>query len=263
MNNPVGICTWSLKNNPFEVVEALKTGGLKHLHLELVALELFRQPIQENDFAVSCTMLAFPQEDYSSLDRIRETGGIVPDDCWDLNRKLVVDAIERTEKLGVNYLSFHAGFIDHTDADSYAIFCCRMNELADTAQQHGIFLLLETGQESAVDLRCFLEELNHPALGVNFDPANMILYGKGDPIEAVKVLAPWIRHVHIKDATASEIPGAWGNEVPWGEGQVDHNLFFQALEEIGYTGALAIEREAGEQRLVDIVRAARLLENVK
>ena len=263
MNNPVGLCTWSLKNNPFDVVEVLKASGLKLLHLELVALEIFRIPIQEHEIGISCTMLAFPQEDYSSLDQIRETGGIVPDDCWALNRKLVVDAIERTAELGVAYLSFHAGFMDHTNAESYREFCSRMVELADVAARFGIMVLLETGQERASDLRVFLEEMNHPFLGVNFDTANMILYGKGDPIEALQVLAPWIKHVHIKDATPAAEPGEWGEEVPWGEGEVDPVEFIQTLEALGYTGALAIEREAGRQRREDIMCAAKRLKEMK
>jgi L-ribulose-5-phosphate 3-epimerase len=80
----------------------------------------------------------------------------------------------------------------------------------------------------------------------------MILYGKGDPIAAVAVLARWIRYVHIKDATAPNSPGEWGVEVPRGSGEVGCRQFIQALEEAGYSGALAIEREAGASRLDDI-----------
>ena len=120
-------------------------------------------------------------------------------------------------------------------------------------------LLMETGQETAQDLRNCLEDLDHPALGVNFDPANMILYGKGDPIEAVKTLAPWIRHVHIKDATASNTVGEWGTEVPWGDGEVEGKKFVQTLDEIGFSGTLAIEREAGDSRSHDIKLAVKRL----
>lgn len=259
MKLSIGICTWSLKNNPFEVFQTLEETELTHLHLELVAAELFRERIKENHIIVSCTMLAFPQEDYSTLDQIRKTGGIVPNDCWTLNRALVLDAIKQTAKMGVAFLSFHAGFIEHTHTESYTLFCERMFELANAAKEHGIMLLLETGQETAADLRFFLEEFNHPALGVNFDPANMILYGKGNPIDAVHTLAPWIKHVHIKDAVSSSVAGEWGTEVPWGDGEVGAADFLAALDSIQYTGALAIEREAGEQRIEDIKTAANCL----
>ena len=88
----------------------------------------------------------------------------------------------------------------------------------------------------------------------------MILYDKGNPIQAVKTLGPWIRHVHIKDALRTETPGTWGSEVVWGTGQVGPEAFMAALDEIGYTGALAVEREAGDTRVEDIRTA---IENLK
>ena len=89
----------------------------------------------------------------------------------------------------------------------------------------------------------------------------MILYDKGDPIEAVRVLAPWIKHIHIKDAIRTTQPGTWGAEVPWGDGQVGTEAFLDVLEEIGFEGALAIEREAGDDRFGDIKLAAERLLN--
>lgn len=256
MKNKAGICSWSLRNDVEEVAYAMKETGLSRLHLDISAVEGFQEPIAQNNWTVGCTMLAFPQEDYSSIASIRETGGIMPDSCWEHNRELALDAIGKTATMGVPYLSTHVGFIDHEDAEGYATFCARLTELADAAQAVGIMLLMETGQESATELLSCLEDLNHPALGVNFDPGNMILYGMGDPVKAVTILAPWIRHVHIKDAIKSPVPGEWGTEVPWGDGEVDCKGFFRTLEEIGYTGVLAIEREAGDARRSDICQAA-------
>jgi sugar phosphate isomerase/epimerase len=96
-------------------------------------------------------------------------------------------------------------------------------------------------------------------MGVNFDPANMILYDKGDPIEAVRVLAPWIKHVHIKDAIRTKTPGQWGAEVPWGDGQVNSGAFLKVLRKVGFAGVLAIEREAGDDRVGDIKLAVERL----
>jgi sugar phosphate isomerase/epimerase len=81
---------------------------------------------------------------------------------------------------------------------------------------------------------------------VNFDPANMILYDKGDPVEAVHVLGKWIRQVHLKDATRTKVPGQWGTEVPVGTGEVAWPEFFDALAKLNFSGPLVIEREAGE-----------------
>lgn len=259
MKQRTGICTWSLNNEVEPVFQCLGKAGLHRLHLDVAAADRFRGPAAERDIRISCTMVSFPQEDYSTLESIRQTGGIVPDDCWEQNRRIVKEAVAVTAELGVEYLSFHAGFIDHEDSDGFLRFGRRMSELADAAAERGVMLLMETGQETAEELRAFLDMVEHPALGVNFDPANMILYGKGRPGEAVQVLSPWIRHVHIKDAVASAVPGEWGTEVPWGDGEVDAG-FFQALERIGYSGAFAIEREAGEARMDDMVQAADGLE---
>jgi sugar phosphate isomerase/epimerase len=96
-------------------------------------------------------------------------------------------------------------------------------------------------------------------LKVNFDPANMILYEKGDPIRAVEILAADIRSVHVKDAIATKVPRTWGDEVTLGEGQVNIKLFIKTLKKVGYRGPLCIEREVGnpEQRLTDLAHGIR------
>lgn len=184
----------------------------------------------------------------------------MPDEYWQQNHNLFVGAADVTVAMGVKYLSMHAGFIDDSDPAYAKKFYDRINCLADVAAERNIILLLETGQETAQDLRNFLEKLNHPAVGVNFDPANMILYDKGNPIEAVKVLSPWVKHIHIKDAIRTKQPGTWGTEVSWGDGEVRPERFLNALKEIGFEGVLAIEREAGVDRLADIRLAAERLQ---
>ena len=111
---------------------------------------------------------------------------------------------------------------------------------------------METGQESAEDLCELLTSLNHPALMVNLDPGNMILYNKNDPIDALRILSPWIKQIHAKDAVRSKIAGQWGKEVPWGDGQVGGIRFLSALHEISFKGSLIIEREVGENPIRDI-----------
>jgi sugar phosphate isomerase/epimerase len=197
-------------------------------------------------------MIGFEQEDYSTLETIKATGGIAPDDCWEKNKQYFLRAICATAALDVRFLSTHIGFIDHTDGEYAKKFYDRIRTMADAAAAENIILLMETGQESAEDLKAFLEEMNHPSLGVNFDPANMLLYDKGDPIEALKVLAPWIKHVHIKDANRTTTLGTWGSEEVWGTGQVGDTAFLAALKEIKYNGVLAIEREGGDNRKGDV-----------
>lgn len=266
-NFPIGVCSWSLREDIAGVAEAMNKIGIDHVHLALrPALEksgvAYLSAVRKQSWTISATMLDFPQEDYSSLDSIKVTGGIVPDEFWKRNRQLFIDAAEATAELDVKFLTMHAGFIDETNPAYANKFHDRIKSLADVATKKGIVLLLETGQETAEQLRDFLRQLNHPAVGVNFDPANMILYDKGEPIEAIKTLGPWIKHIHIKDAIRTTQPGTWGQEVPWGEGQVGPEAFIDALEEIGYQGVLAIEREAGNDRFEDIKLAAERLQSL-
>jgi sugar phosphate isomerase/epimerase len=245
-------------HNDFDGLDGLmKETGIRHVHLDLRPVCIGRSEdslrrIRRLNWAFSAAMIGFPQEDYSTLQTIRATGGIVPDNCWPQNKDYFLKAIETAAQLGISFLSAHIGFIDHANNDAYQKIIDRGMMLADAAAQKNVTLLMETGQETAKELHRFLNNLAHPAVGVNFDPANMLLYGKGDPVEAVGILAPWIRHVHIKDAVAAQIPGQWGTEVVWGTGQVGAEMFLAALQEVGYEGAVAVEREAGQTRRNDI-----------
>jgi len=260
-NWPLSVCSWSLHADLNGVVQAMKQLGIGQVNLALKPVFLdtgdkYLEAIQKQSWIISATTIGFFHEDYSSLDSIRATGGIVPDKHWTRNREMVLRSIAITAELGVRFLTMHAGFIEDSEHVKAQQFRDRLACLADAAGERGISLLMETGQETAKCLRNLLEELEHPALGVNFDPANMILYGKGNPVEAVRMLGRWIRHVHIKDANGTKVPGTWGTEVPWGQGQVGSVSFLGALKDIDYKGALAIEREAGDDRLGDIRLAA-------
>jgi sugar phosphate isomerase/epimerase len=246
------------------VAKVMKELGLQHVHLGIrgaVEDSSGKQldTIRAQRWTITSTMIDFPQEDYSTLESIKVTGGVVPDDSWERNRDLFVGAAQATATLGVKYLSMHAGFIDESNKAYVKKMHQRMRTLADAAEANGIALLLETGQETAPELSHFLEELDHDSVGVNFDPANMILYDKGDPIEAVRVLSPWIRHLHVKDAVRTKQPGTWGSEVPWGDGQVGVERFLGVLQEVGFKGAMTIEREAGDNRAGDIKLAIQRL----
>ena len=133
----------------------------------------------------------------------------------------------------------------------------RIDRIAGVFARDGIALGFETGQETAETLAAFLRMLGRKDVGVNFDPANMILYDKGEPLAALRTLGPWIRHCHLKDARRTRVPGAWGEEVAVGAGEVDWTAFLGTLDGLGFKGDLCIEREAGTQRAADI-RAGRL-----
>src|SRR4029077_19388022 len=122
-----------------------------------------------------------------------------------------------------------------------------LGTVSQLAAEKGITVAFETGQESSKLLRRTLDDLKCPNLKVNFDPANMLLYDKDDPIKAVELLGPDIRTVHVKDALRTKVPGTWGEEVPLGKGQANIKAFVKTLKKVGYRGPLCIEREVGDQ----------------
>lgn len=265
LSGRLAVCSWSLQpSDPQDLIAKLHAVGIRRVQLALDPLR--EQPavwgraaeqLRAAGIIVVSGMFGCVGEDYSTLETIRRTGGLVPDETWAQNWKNVQTTAPLAQSLGLKLVTFHAGFLPHDSGDpGFAKLKARLEQVAEVFAARGIALGLETGQETAAALRRFLETLARPNVGVNFDPANMILYDKGDPIEALRVLAPWIRQVHLKDARRTRVPGTWGEEVVLGTGEVDWPAFFRTLGEIGFNGDLCIEREAGGQRVADI-RAAR------
>lgn len=268
----IGVCSWSLKPNSVEqLIEQMDELRLDHLQLALNPLlttspeqqDAYIHQLNEAEIAITAGMIGFPGENYGSIALIRGSGGMVPSDQWSARRQLAIDAGQFAKRIGIELISLHLGFIPPSNDQAYPTLINRVREVAAAYAQDGIGLLFETGQERASELLMFLNDLNVKNVAVNFDPANMILYGSGDPIEAVQTLGRHIQHVHIKDAIASASPGIeWGREVAFGAGDIDHTAFLRALIDVGYDGPLVIEREAGETRLADVKRAIAKLEEL-
>jgi len=268
----LGVCSWSLRPAGMaELVESVRQLGLSHVHLalgKLVSLDDKQRHteldhLRGSGLTFTAGMIGFPGEDYSTLPRIRLTGGFVPDESWSVRRQLMLEASRIAEELGITLLTTHAGFIPPSNHVDYPKLLGRVAELAESLRQRNIVLALETGQESASELLQFLNDLPGENVAVNFDPANMLLYGSGDPIEAVTTLSRHIRHVHIKDAVASKRQGIdWGAEVPIGAGEVIFGELLPALEWIDYTGPLVIERESGDDLVADIRSAIEFIQGI-
>ncbi|MBJ7257134.1 MAG: sugar phosphate isomerase/epimerase, partial [Akkermansiaceae bacterium] len=218
--------------------------------------------LQQANIEIVSGMFGCIGEDYSTLDSIRITGGVAPDTTWEHNLVNIRETVSLAVALGLNLVTFHAGFVPHDPtAPAFHKMLERLSIISDIFAAENINVGLETGQETAAELAVLLESLDCTNLVVNFDPANMILYGKGDPIQALNLLAPWIQQVHIKDALPSSVQGEWGEEVVVGEGDVDWSAFFATLNKINFAGDLVIEREAGNQRLADIDLARHVILN--
>ena len=260
----LAVCSWSLQPaSPHDLTTKLQATGIRRVQLALDPLRespgvwgetaaLFRQ----SGVTIVSGMFGCVGEDYSTLDAIRATGGIAPDATWEQNGANIRATAALAQQLGLRLVTFHAGFLPHDEKDpGFTKMLRRLGETADVFQAANMTLGLETGQETAPALVQLLQKLNRPNVGVNFDPANMILYDKGNPIAALRLLGPWIRQVHIKDARQTKVPGTWGEEVVVGTGEVDWPAFFATLRELKYTGDFVIEREAGSQRVADVCAA--------
>jgi sugar phosphate isomerase/epimerase len=203
-------------------------------------------------------MMAMRGEDYSTLESIRRTGGVRPDEHWEENRRAAAANAGLARELGISLVSFHAGFLPETAGPERAKMVERLRAVVDLFGEHDVRCALESGQESADTLLAVLDELGRPTAGVNFDPANMILYDRDDPLDALERLAPRVLQIHVKDARRTLEPGTWGQEVPAGEGDVDWPGLFELLRRKELGVDLLIEREAGAKRIRD-VRFAREL----
>jgi len=265
----IGVCTWSLAIPDLaETLAAVKD----KLGLGLIQLGFmddgYRNPdklletVRASGLELSATCLAFPGEDYSSIQRIAATGGYLPDDQWANRLAKSIACADLTAALGVKLIDVHIGFVPHDKTNpKHAVMVDRIKRICDEFGRRGLTLVMETGQEKATDLLSFIAAVGRSNIGVNFDPANMILYGVGEPLEAVGILGSRIVHVHMKDANWSAQPGQqWGEEVVLGSGEANIPQIVSKLRASGYQGPLVIEREAGNQRLADIKEAIDLLQ---
>jgi len=260
----LAVCSWSLQPaTPHELVTRLQATGIPRVQLALNPLResraIFKETemlLRESGITIVSGSFGCVGEDYSTLQSIRDTGGIAPDHTWSQNLVNIHSHAGQADELGLRLVTFHAGFLPHDQADPYfSKMLKRLEKVAGIFAAKDISVALETGQETGPLLAAVLQKLDYPTLGVNFDPANMILYDQGDPIEALRILGPWIRQVHIKDARRTTVPGTWGQEVVVGTGDVDWPRFFATLREIHFDGNFVIEREAGDQRIIDVCSA--------
>jgi L-ribulose-5-phosphate 3-epimerase len=262
----LAVCSWSLKpQNPSDLITSCGLCGIKSVQLALLPLIHEEQwadcsaMLQSEDMTVISGMLEASGEDYTSLETIAKTGGLRQDAMWSSTKENATQVAGIAEQMGLPLVTFHAGFIPETACAERTKMLERLQTLADIFEKGGVLLGLETGQECASNVVSVLEELSHPCLGVNYDPANMILYGKGDPIEAIKTLAPWVQQVHIKDAKVTEQQGTWGTEMPAGEGDVPWKEFLECVPD---GSNLVIEREGGDNRIKDVQQAKTMLKEL-
>lgn len=189
------------------------------------------------------------------------TLGIVPP-AYRAMRMLELENCARfAQLLGVKDVCTHLGFIPEQPSDVlYADFIAALSHLLRIYKERGIRLNMETGQETPTTLLRVINDVGVDNLGINFDPANLLMYGKANPIDALSIIGAYVNGVHAKDGLYPVDGVSLGEEKPLGSGRVDVPLFVRTLHDIGYDGALTIEREiSGEQQRADIIEANKML----
>lgn len=207
--------------------------------------EKFLARLEELGIRITAVFGGFEGESYADIPTCQRTVGLVPPETRGERTREIMEIADFARLLGVEAVGLHLGFIPEDPGERmYGEVLSVTRDICDHCKGNGQRFHLETGQETADALLRFLADVDRDNLFVNFDPANMILYGSGEPIEALRKIGSCVRSVHCKDARWSAKPGReWGEEVPLGEGEVGMEGFLRTLDEIGYDGPLTIERE--------------------
>ena len=211
----IGVCSWSLQVRSVPELQRL----LNRLGINVVQIacgdphhaaweegERMPESARSASFQMTGAMLGFPGEDYSTPQTIQRTGGFGNPATRPERLERFQWALDRTCALGLTDLMLHAGFIPERGKPERKPFLDTLAKASDLARARGVTVAFETGQETADLLRLTLDEIRCDNIKVNFDPANMLLYDKGDPLRAVEILGPDIRSVHVKDANRPTVP---------------------------------------------------------
>jgi len=257
--------------DPLKSIEKVRELGLGVVQIGALPAEFYgsegreklRRCLQENGIHASATCAVYEGESYADMASVAKTVGLT-------NPETLPGRMEHTKRcamlavyLGAKIVTTHIGVMpEDTNSKGYRDLVSTVREIADYCGREGLTFAMETGQETAEAMLQFIKDVGRNNARVNFDPANMILYGTGGPLEAVNTLRNHIVHVHVKDGLSPTKRGKLGTEVPLSEGEVSIREYIRKLVEIGYKGPLIIEREAGDDRVGDIKRGKKLLQEI-
>ncbi len=267
-----GIMFWAERDRLSEIkalgVRCGQLGIPGGMELTETAGKDWKAALEEQEFTLVTVFAAYNGESYSDMARVERTVGFIPKETRAERIQRTIEISDFAAELGAPSIACHVGFVpeDHANADYIAVRD-GVRRICDHAAKHLQTFALETGQEPADVLLRFFKDVDRPNLRINFDPANMILYGTGDPISAFRLLSPHVASIHAKDGDwpPKDQPGALGTEKPLGQGSVGIERFVEAVRESGFSGPLNVEREAEnqEERIRDIRAAVALLRSLK
>jgi sugar phosphate isomerase/epimerase len=270
----IGVMFWAGRD-PVETIRELKALGARCGQIGIAgdfplagAAAKWKAALEAENFPVVTAFCAYNGESYADIPTVQRTVGFIPPKTRAEREQRTYAVSDFAREVGITSIATHIGFVPEDESHpDYVAVRDLVRRICDHAAKNKQTFALETGQEAADTLLRFFLDVNRPSLGINFDPANMILYGTGDPIEALGTLAAHVISVHAKDGDwpPKGVPGALGEEKPLGQGAVGMERFVRKLKSIGFKGPLNIEREVSDQkqRLADIAMGAKLLEELR
>jgi sugar phosphate isomerase/epimerase len=270
----VGLMFWA-GPNPVEILRSVKSMGIRCGQLGVPgdlplkgAADKWKKVLADEEFTVGTVFAAYTGENYADVPTVLRTVGFIPPETRAEREERTKEVIDFGAALGVPSFACHIGLVPEEKEDpNHQAVRDLVRRVCDHAAKHNMSFALETGQEPAKVLLEFIKDVDRPNLGINFDPANMILYGTGDPIEALEALHSYVISVHCKDGDwpARDNPNALGVEQPLGNGAVGMERYIRALKGFQFRGPLNIEREIedAEQKRKDILMGKELLERIR
>lgn len=224
----------------------------------------FKGLLEQNQLIATCVEVVGPAPLEWNFLRGPSTIGLVPEKYRAARIDALRQASDFAKLLGVNQVQTHCGFMpEDPDDPKYPATVDAIRTVAKHCQGNGQYFLMETGQETPTTMSRIIRDVAVPNLAVGLDTANLILYGKANPVDAVDILGPHVRSIHAKDGKWPTDPSQLGEEVLIGKGLVDFKTVFAKLHKLGYTGAVTIEREtSGPQQIEDVKNEKAYLEGI-
>jgi sugar phosphate isomerase/epimerase len=239
--------------------------GERKLTPELAAA--YRKALVAAGLEAVTIFAAYEGESYADIPTVMRTVGFMPRSTRAAREARTREVIDFGAGLGIPSFGCHIGFVPEERNADYIAVREVVRRIADYAASHGMTFCLETGQEPAALLLTFLKDVARPNVRINFDPANMVLYGSGQPIEAFRLLAPYVVSIHAKDGDWPDaaMPGALGTERPLGSGAVNIPEFVRTVRECAYKGTINVESGVhGDQpQHVTLKNAVELLKRLR
>ena len=258
------------QDDPLRALQAVKSLGLDTIQVSKLP-DRFYTPEGAAEFAsmlrgtgirADSIVAVFAGESYADRDTVVRTVGFRPLHLIEARLAYLRKCVDFADAIGARIVTFHMGFLpEKPEDDAYKAMLAAVTDIAGYAAKRYVTISLETGQETGEQLAAFLDRITVARVGVNFDPANLVIYGVDAPSRALTHVVGRVTSVHVKDALLPDTPGAMGREVRPGEGRAELAECFRILRASGFTGALIIENYVARGLKTDPMDELRLAQS--